>query len=191
MDIIVKDLCKGYGGQLVLDHVSFVAGSGITCIMAPSGAGKTTLLRILLGLELPDSGTITGLSGRRMSAVFQEDRLLDHLDAQGNLRFILGPAYEEQKARNLLAELGLAWERGKPVRDWSGGMRRRLALARALLLPFDVLTLDEPFTGLDRENRQRCQECIRQRADGKTVLLVTHDVADAAGLNAGIITLAS
>ena len=99
--------------------------------------------------------------------------------------------YEEQKARNLLAELGLAWERGKPVRDWSGGMRRRLALARALLLPFDVLTLDEPFTGLDRENRQRCQECIRQRADGKTVLLVTHDVADAVGLNAGIITLAS
>lgn len=190
MDIVVKDLCKRYGGQLVLDRVAFTAGSGVTCIMAPSGAGKTTLLRILLGLETPDSGTVTGLTGRRLSAVFQEDRLLEHLDARGNLRFILGPAYEERTALALLEELGLVGQEGKPVRDWSGGMRRRLALARALLVPFDVLILDEPFTGLDGENRRRCRDCIRRRAAGKTVLLVTHDAADAAGLDAGILALA-
>ena len=189
MEIVVKDLCKRYGGQPVLDGVSFTAGSGVTCIMAPSGAGKTTLLRILMGLESPDSGTITGLAGRRLSAVFQEDRLLDHLDARGNLRFVLGPAYVEQEGQTLLTELGLAGEEGKPARDWSGGMRRRLALVRALLVPFDVLVLDEPFTGLDEENRRRCRTCIRRRAAGKTVLLVTHDAADAAGLDAGILTL--
>lgn len=189
MDIVVKDLCKRYGGQTVLDRVSFTAGVGITCVMAPSGAGKTTLLRILLGLEPPDSGTVSGLAGRRLSAVFQEDRLLEHLDARGNLRFVLGPAYEEQEAQTLLTELGLAGEEEKPVRDWSGGMKRRLALARALLVPFDVLVLDEPFTGLDGENRRRCRDCIRRRAAEKAVLLVTHDAADAAGLDAGILTL--
>ena len=89
----------------------------------------------------------------------------------------------------MLAELGLTVEAEKPVRNWSGGMRRRLALARALLVPFDVLVLDEPFTGLDEENRRRCRACIRRRAAGKPILLVTHDAADAAGLDAKILTL--
>lgn len=69
----------------------------------------------------------------------------------------------------------------QPVREFSGGMKRRLALARALLAPFDALLLDEPFTGLDRENRDRAMACIRETAGDRPVLLVTHDPADAAG----------
>ena len=87
--------------------------------------GKTTLLRILLGLEKPDSGELMG-TAVRWSAVFQEDRLLEGLDALGNLRFALGTDYEEAKAAAMLTALGLTWETGKPVGAWSGGMKRRL-----------------------------------------------------------------
>ena len=128
----VKNLCKAYGDRPVLENVSFTAGVGVTALWGPSGVGKTTLLRILLGLEKPDSGELMGMAVR-WSAVFQEDRLLEGLDALGNLRFALGTDYEEAKAAAMLTALGLTWETGKPVGAWSGGMKRRLALARALL----------------------------------------------------------
>ena len=189
MEIVVRDLCKSYGGRPVLDHVTFTAGPGVTWLRDPSGTGKTTLLRILLGLEQADSGTVSGLEGKQLSAVFQEDRLLEHLDARGNLRFVLGPAYDEASALSLLAELGLAEEEGKPVRAYSGGMKRRLALARALLAPSDALVLDEPFAGLDSENRCRCLEAIRRRTAGKPVLLVTHDGGEDPEPRDGSVTL--
>ena len=187
MELHIKNLCKSFDGRPVLENVSFTAGPGVTCVMAPSGAGKTTLLRILLGLERPDSGSVP--EGVRWSAVFQEDRLLEHLDAMGNLRFVLGAALDEPAADALLAELGLGDTAGKPVREFSGGMKRRLALARALLAPSDALALDEPFTGLDGENRERAIACIRRAAREKPVLLVTHEEADATGLAARIIRL--
>ena len=186
MELHIKNLCKSFDGRPVLENVSFTAGPGVTCVMAPSGAGKTTLLRILLGLERPDSGSVP--EGVRWSAVFQEDRLLEHLDAMGNLHFVLGAALDEPAADALLAELGLGDTAGKPVREFSGGMKRRLALARALLAPSDALALDEPFTGLDEENRARCLALIRRAAE-KPVLLVTHDPADAKSLGAAVYKL--
>ena len=187
MELHIKNLCKSFDGRPVLENVSFTAGPGVTCVMAPSGAGKTTLLRILLGLERSDSGSVPG--NVRWSAVFQENRLLEHLDAMGNLRFVLGAALDEPAADALLAELGLGDTAGKPVREFSGGMKRRLALARALLAPSDALALDEPFTGLDEENRARCLALIRRTAEEKPVLLVTHDPADAKSLGADVIKL--
>ena len=188
--ISVKNLRKSYGEQLVLNDVTFeLPNQGITCIMAPSGVGKTTLLRILLGLEQPDSGTVSRFPDCHWAAVFQEDRLLEHLDAMGNLRFVLGNELDAEDAKCLLAELGLTEAEGKPVRDFSGGMKRRVALARALLAPSDALALDEPFTGLDEENREKAISCILKRTAGKPVLLVTHNEDDAAGLNAEVIHL--
>lgn len=189
MELCIRDLRKAYGGVTVLDGVTFTAPKGVTCVMAPSGTGKTTLLRILLGLERADSGTVTGAEGCRWAAVFQEDRLLEHLDAMGNLRFALGPAMDGGAARALLAELGLGDVGRKPARDFSGGMKRRLALARALLAPSDALALDEPFTGLDGENRLRAMACIRRAGLAKPVLLVTHDKTDAAELQARVVEL--
>lgn len=188
--ISVEHLQKAYGEQKVLKNVTFsVTDEQIACIMAPSGVGKTTLLRILLGLEQADSGTISLPHACRWAAVFQEDRLLEQLDAMGNLKFILGNELDEADAKTVLEELGLTELTGKPVREYSGGMKRRLALARALLAPSDALALDEPFTGLDEENRAKAIACIRKRTVGKPVLLVTHNEDDVIGLNARTIQL--
>ena len=184
----IRNLYKAYNGCPVLRNVSFAAGAGVTALWAPSGAGKTTLLRILLGLERPDSGQLIG-TDVRWSAVFQEDRLLEGCDAEGNLRFALGPAYDAGTAGAMLTELGLTDVDARPVRAWSGGMKRRLALARALLAPSEAIALDEPFTGLDGDNRQRAVEVIRKAAEEKPVLLVTHDRAELAALNARIMEL--
>ncbi len=189
MTVEIRDVSKSYCGVEVLKSVNLTLLPGITCLSAPSGAGKTTLVRILLGVEQPDSGFVLGLEAARLAAVFQEDRLLDRLDAEGNLRFVLGKAYDEKQAGALLEELGLKDAGGKPVGEYSGGMKRRLALARALSVPFDFLTLDEPFTGLDGENRKRAIACIRRRAAGKMVLVVTHNPEDAAELEAKTVGL--
>lgn len=184
----LRNISKSYHGRPVLQNVSFTIEPGVTALWAPSGAGKTTLLRILLGLERPDSGELLG-TGVRWSAVFQEDRLLDGLDAMGNLRFALGSGWDEASARRLLAELRLSDAEDRPVREWSGGMKRRLALARALLADAEAIALDEPFAGLDAENRRHGAECIARRAETTPVLLVAHDRADLEALNARIIEL--
>ncbi len=176
-EIRVQNLCKTYGDHVVLHNLSFTAGVGVTRILGRSGAGKTTLLRILLGLDQPDSGSLFG-TNCRWAAVFQEDRLLGHLDAEDNLRFALGFAYNAAAAKTLLGELGLADVGSKPIREYSGGMKRRLALARALLAPSDALILDEPFTGLDEENRSIALRCILHAAQTKPVLLASHEALD-------------
>lgn len=177
MELVVTDLKKSYDGRPVLDGLSFTAPVGLTRIVGDSGIGKTTLLRILLGLEAPDSGTAAP-KDLRWAAVFQEDRLLEGLDAAGNLRFALGAAYDGQEAARLLEELGIGDVGEKKVRDYSGGMKRRLALARALLAPCDALALDEPFTGLDAGNRDIALSCILRAAEKKIVLLAAHEALD-------------
>ena len=190
MEFHVQNLCKTYDGKEVLRNVTFSAASErIICVMAPSGTGKTTLLRILLGLEQPDSGTVETPQNFRWSAVFQENRLLESLDSMENLRFVLGNQFDPQEATALLRELGLDDIEGKPVRSYSGGMKRRLALARALLAPVDGLILDEPFAGLDEVARGWCIRCILRKAIGRIVFLVTHDPADVDSLDADVIRL--
>lgn len=185
--IAAEHLWKSYDGVEVLRDVSLTVTEGEpVCLMAPSGTGKTTLLRLLMGLERPDRGRVVTPPGLRWAAVFQEDRLLEHLDALGNLRFALGPGLEWEKAAALLAELGLGDVGDKAVRDYSGGMKRRLALARALLAPADALALDEPFAGLDGESRERCLEAIRRLTAERVLLLASHDGADAPALGARV-----
>ncbi len=128
MEIHAAHVDKSYGGIAVLRDVTFSAGPGVTCVEGPSGSGKTTLLRLLLGLEKPDGGTISGADCLHWAAVFQEDRLLEHLDAAGNLRFALGADFRPREAAQLLAELGLPAAEGKPAGEYSGGMKRRLLL---------------------------------------------------------------
>jgi NitT/TauT family transport system ATP-binding protein len=187
--VVIENLVKKYGDIPVLSGLNLTLKPGVTCLMAPSGAGKTTLIRILLGLEKQGGGTITGLEHARLSAVFQDDRLLLHWDALDNLRFALGKLSNEKSALDILEELGLSDWKGKPVQSFSGGMKRRLALARAVSVPFDFLALDEPFTGLDDDNRLRAAHALKRRILGKTVLLVSHDAGDAEVLGAKVVGL--
>lgn len=174
MELCVRNLSKSYDGRSVLENVSFTAPVGLTRIAGNSGIGKTTLLRILLGLERADGGEVAP-KNLRWAAVFQEDRLLEGLDAAGNLRFALGAAYDDSRAKALLGALGLRDVGGKKVCDYSGGMKRRLALARALLAPCDALALDEPFTGLDRASRDAALGAVLRAAEEKIVLLAAHE----------------
>ena len=159
-----------------------------TCVMGPSGCGKTTLLSLLLGLERPDSGEITGLSGLRKSAVFQEHRLCEDVSAAANLRLV-APRLSRQEAEALLAGLGLGDSLRQPVREFSGGMKRRTAILRALAAPYDVLFADEPFQGLDQDTKGLVLDYWREQTRGKTVILVTHDLAEAEALGDHILSL--
>ena len=185
MKLGCEHLWKSYGGLSVLRDVSLEAPPGrISRVTGPSGAGKTTLLRLLMGLERPDQGRVYDPASWRFGAVFQENRLLERLDAEENLRFALGRDYDPARAAALLGELGLELSPGKPVGEYSGGMKRRLALARALLVPGGALILDEPFTGLDGENRLRAADCIRRCLGERPAVLVSHVPADWEALEA-------
>lgn len=175
MELRVEHLCKRYGENAVLDDISFIARVGVTRLLGPSGIGKTTLLRVLLGLETPDSGTVNG-DKFRWTAVFQENRLLEGLDAEGNLRFVLGANYNAAAAQALLEELGLGDVGKKKVRDYSGGMQRRLALARAAARAVRrARARPSPFTGLDAENREAAMRAILRAAETKIVIFSTHE----------------
>lgn len=185
----IRHLCKSFDGKVVLDHVSLTLESGGTaCLMAPSGRGKTTLLRCIAGLEAPDSGQITDLP-ERIAYVFQEDRLCDGFSAVDNIRLVTGKALGEGEIRRHLEELGLAGSLDQPVRELSGGMRRRVVISRAVCFGAGLLLLDEPFKGLDDEARQQTADYILRHRGAAAILCVTHDREDAAALGgADIVT---
>ncbi len=185
----LKGISKAFGEKQVLQDLSlFIPEGQVTALMGPSGCGKTTLLRIVMGLEQADGGEISGMENRRISAVFQEDRLLTRLTAEGNLRFVAETEAQRQEIPALLRKMGLEKET-QPAETFSGGMKRRLAIARALLAEYDLLVLDEPFRGLDEETRGQVMEAVRRRTVGKTVLMVTHDEEEACAMAAHLIKL--
>lgn len=169
----LRNVCKSYGDNRVLESFSCSIPSGSVCaVMAPSGKGKTTLLRLILGLEKPDSGEILDVPDHK-SALFQEDRLCPGLSIIGNLRMAV-PHYDPYEAECLLNTLGLQEAKNKPAQELSGGMARRAALLRTLLCPSNLLVLDEPFTGLDEENRLAAAKAIQEYRKGRTLIFVTH-----------------
>ena len=130
-----------------------------------------------MGLIVPDSGQVLcEFPDPKRSVLFQENRLCENISALSNLRFVCSLRTKRQMAQ-ALTQAGLGESLHLPVKNLSGGMQRRVALVRALLADFDLLFLDEPFTGLDEQTRDRLLPLIAQYAVGKTVLLVTHDGA--------------
>ena len=125
-------LYKRFGDKAVLEDVSLTVPDGaVVCLMAPSGRGKTTLLRCIAGLEMPDSGTVTGVP-ERLGFVFQEDRLCPQLDAVENVRLVTGRAMSRPDIEAHLRELGLADCLDQRAAELSGGQRRRVPIARAV-----------------------------------------------------------
>lgn len=185
--IVFDDVSKTFGDHPVLSHLSFDLRSGDRmALMAPSGAGKTTILRLALGLEHPDSGIIERTPGPQ-AAVFQESTLIESLSAAENLALVAQDPAELRSGLDILQQLindgSMA---GKAASQLSGGMRRRVEIARALAHPSGLLALDEPFTGLDEETRGRTLAIVSQHLDGRTLLLATHEAQDASMLEAAI-----
>lgn len=185
MQIDVNNIYKSYGNQVVLKDLSCSFSAGVIhCVMGESGKGKTTLLRILMGLEKADRGQVIGLNNRRIRAVFQEDRLLEENTVMDNILFVIPRSDEKERdvVRAACEEVGLAGNENKLVKELSGGMKRRVAILRALLSDFDILLLDEPLKGLDVENKQRVVQFMKSVINRKDkehiVIMVTHDKED-------------
>lgn len=206
MAICLEHISKAYGGRKVLnDFNARLECGGVYCLMGASGIGKTTLLRILMGLEQPDLGQVVrreetpdktsmestvrkngrckekSKAAARIGAVFQEDRLFEFADAWKNVELvcergnIASPMFRELLSELLEKE---AWHR--PVCELSGGMRRRVSIARALASPSELLVMDEPFAGLDEETKKSAVQTILKYREGRTLLVVTHQEEDAA-----------
>lgn len=175
-----KNLVLRYGEKTVLDRFSLtLPETGVVCLLGPSGCGKTTLLRVLAGLEQPESGEINGLNGKRIGVLFQEDRLLEHLTARQNIALVL-PDRDSPLPDRILEELGMAGEGDRYPADLSGGMRRRVAIGRALAYDGDLLLMDEPFQGLDLALKCRIIELIQARYKNRLIVMITHDPYEAA-----------
>lgn len=189
--IIVNRISKNYNSKPVMQSfcAAFPKGS-VTCITGPSGCGKTTLLRIIAGLEHPDSGSVEGVPGK-VSFVFQEDRLCEDFSAVSNIRLVTGRRMPKNEILSHLRETGLDENPEKPVRDYSGGMKRRVSIARAICYGADLILLDEPFKGLDPALRIRAMDYVKKHSEGKTVICVTHDSEEAEYLGGRTIDMGS
>ena len=202
MDAIIsaKDLVFSYPGdaRLALDHVSLTVGKGdLVAVLGHNGSGKSTLAKHFNAILLPQGGVcyVDGIN------TADEDRLLE-LRSRAGMVFqnpdnqIVATIVEEDVAFGLenigvppeeirirvdeaLTDVGMYEYREHAPHQLSGGMRRRCALARALCAEFDLLVFDEPFKGLDEANRRAAMDAVRAVSDDKTVLLVTHDAAEA------------
>ncbi len=169
---------KHYDGRAVLDGFMLEIQEGsVVRIMAPSGGGKTTLLRLVSGLEENECGLENDFAGQTFSWVFQEDRLVGSMSGLSNVRLATRGKVDRATIVSAFEELGLD-EPAKRVDECSGGMKRRIALIRAMLDDGRIVILDEPFTGLDRESRQLACRFIARHRHGRTVLLVSHEDDD-------------
>ena len=185
--IQVCHVSKNYGNKKVLEDLTLTFNKGhLYCLMGASGIGKTTLLRLLLGLEKPDEGSILGMPSK-IAAVFQEDRLCESFHVLANIQLGTGSSVPLDHIQNCLDQLGIGETLYTPVHTLSGGMKRRVALARALLAKSECLILDEPFKGLDEELKSKIYSILPSYWVNKTVILVTHDRKEAECLQGEII----
>lgn len=190
MNIIITDLCKTFDDNEVLKNVNItLKDNSIYCLMGSSGIGKTTLLRILIGLERADSGSVSGIDTKSISCMFQEDRLIPYLSAIDNVRIVLHGKNNRDEIRNNLLSILPDDSLDIPVSSLSGGMKRRVALARALSYPGKLIILDEPFTGLDKDTKLNVIDYILKMRNNRTLLIATHETDDANLLGAEIIKL--
>lgn len=203
MEIVISNLSKNYGKKKVLDNVSLTVSSGMYGLLGPNGSGKTSLMRILATLLVPDSGEvmINGVSIKDTSRIrelvgylpqdFSIYRNMSVYGAMDYLGLLSGIPEKTRKERiiTLLEQVNLKEKMGTRVRALSGGMKRRLGIAQALLHEPQVLVADEPTAGLDPEERIRFRNLLSEFADERIVIFSTHIASDigAACENLGIL----
>ncbi|TFF91763.1 ATP-binding cassette domain-containing protein [Candidatus Thorarchaeota archaeon] len=192
--ISVSNLTKRFGEFIAVDQISFDVSVGeVFGFLGPNGAGKTTTTRMLTGISTPSGGSAQIMdheihsftAKERMGVVTDLSNVYNDLSAWDNLIFTaklygLSKSEREEKAEELLDTFGLLEVRDDNVREFSGGMKRRLTIAMALINEADVLFLDEPTTALDVQSVRTIRELIRDLNEaGKTIFLTTHNMAEA------------
>ena len=207
VSVELEHVVKRFGRTRALDGVSLEAGAGITGLLGPNGAGKTTLLRIVATLLLPDGGHVRVLGRdpadgadrleirRRLGYLPQEPGLyrsftaFEFVDYVAILKEQADRGRRHADVRRALELVDLGDVMHKPIRALSSGMRRRVALAQALLGDPLLLVLDEPTAGLDPEQRMRFRALVSQIARDRVVFLSTHQAEDVAALCARVVVL--
>lgn len=183
-EIHLESITKEFHNLKVLSDITRNLSAGEkVCLMGPSGYGKTTLLHIIAGILKPDDGQVVywkrdigaGKIKLHPGMVFQEDRLCESQDAIQNVKLV-SPNWD--KALDCLKELLPSDALTIPVKSLSGGMRRRVCIARALASNTDYLIFDEPFSGLDEETRKRTIEVILKYREGRLFIVATHEEKD-------------
>ncbi len=165
---------KRFGDKLIFSSFSLsVPSPSSLFITGESGRGKTTLLRMIAGLDRDYDGTVE--AGKTVM-LFQEDRLVENMSVLSNLLLVTD---DKAQALYLLERVGLKGEEKSIVSSLSGGMKRRVSIIRLLLLESDVYLLDEPFSGLDGETKKTVAALIREKTQGRTVVVVSHTDEDA------------
>lgn len=176
-EVVLEHVTGKYGEDVIIDDFTYTFEKNkIYCIMGESGTGKTTLLNMI------DSVT------KDCKRVYQEDRLLDMLTGIGNV-MVVKPVHTIYEVSWYMGKAGLSEDMNDSVMCYSGGMKRRVALLRALLSDSSVLLLDEPFTGLDDETRYKMLQLIIELQNDRCVIIATHNEDDAKKLGAEIIRL--
>ncbi|MFE7858008.1 ABC transporter ATP-binding protein [Streptomyces sp. NPDC057403] len=181
--VVVEQVVRRFGDRVVLDHLDLtIADEELVILLGPSGCGKSTLLRLLAGLDRPDGGRVE--VPVRRAIVFQADRLLPWQRVLRNVTLGLHGADAEQRARDVLTEVGLAGREKAWPKELSGGEAQRVSLARALVSEPELVLLDEPFAALDAITRLRMHDLVRalRTRHQAAMLLVTHDVDEAIAL---------
>ena len=189
MDIVIHQITARYEKKDILrDFSAVIPEKQTTVIMGSSGCGKTTLLYLLMNLLHPAAGTISGVPDK-ISVVFQEERLCEDFSAVENIQLVLRKKQKDNVVEDSLREIGLGDSLPMPVSQLSGGMRRRVAIVRAVLAESDAILLDEPFKGLDADTKATVINFLMRKTKGKTVILVTHDEEEATLLGDHVLRL--
>ena len=176
MDIVIENLKKRYNDKVVLNNFNYTfKDKTISFIMGASGVGKTTLIKILMGLVQADDGKVIGINNKKISVVFQEDSLCENLSVLLNIKLVC-ENISNLEIEKSLELLDLKDFMHKRVRELSGGMKRRIAIIRALLYDFDLLIMDEPFKGLDKETKIKVMDFVISKLENKSAIIITHDM---------------
>ncbi|AOR24050.1 ABC transporter ATP-binding protein [Clostridium taeniosporum] len=196
MEIKIKNLSKTYNEEKIFENFNLtLENSKVNCIVGKSGCGKSTLLNILAGILNFDNGKILGISKNEVSYIFQEDRLIEWLTVEENLKFALKKYYKKleitKKIESILSSLSLEKVKDKYPEELSGGMKQRVNIARAFGKPSKVILMDEPFKSLNYTLKYKIIDEFKNIIldENRIVVLVTHDVDEAIYFNGNIIVL--
>ena len=184
--IRIENINKRYGDYIIFNNfqIDFYENK-INCILGKSGCGKTTLLNIISGVVKNDESDFKGIEDLGVSYIFQDDRLIDWLSVEDNIKLVIKKHYSEDKVNELcekyLKLVGIYEYKNYYPQRLSGGMRQRVNIARAFIYPSKIIIMDEPFKSIDIKNKQIIMENFKKilEEENRTVLFVTHDIDEA------------